>query len=382
MARLAFSSAATLALLLTPALAFAVRNPAPATEDDASSGRSAWHAAAQAALEHGSTRTAVRARHGAWRARWNERTGTPHIASGPAIALPGTSSDAAGIDRALRAFVAASPEVFGGVRPTDLSLARAQRVGNVWYVSYRHAIDGIPVLLEDWEFRVSASGRLMVFGADAHASSAAGLSTPVLDAAAARDTARAALGLDASARVEGGDALAWLPVDDGGVSSLRLVRTVSARATSPPASWIAMIDAREGTLLLRHDRLRYDIEGTAQGPVHTDSPFGPPISRAFPHEGVDVGGNTVLTDDTGLYRSPAAGTVTVTSALFGSFCDVERWDGPNASFSTSATDPSSVFIDWDDSNSQVSERDAYYHVNLVHDHIRALDAGFTGDDYS
>src|SRR5262245_37683271 len=226
MARLAFSSAATLALLLTPALAFAVRNPAPATEDDASSGRSAWHAAAQAALEHGSTRTAVRARHGAWRALWNERTGTPHIAIGPAIALPGVSLDAAGIDRALRAFVAASPEVFGGVAPTDLSLARAQRVGSVWYVSYRRTIDGIPVLLEDWEFRVGANGRLMEFGVDAHASRFAENATPLLDAAAARALARAALGLDASARVEGGDALSWLPVEDGGATSLRLVRTV------------------------------------------------------------------------------------------------------------------------------------------------------------
>jgi hypothetical protein len=382
MARLAFSSLFSLALLLAPGLASAMRNPSTITEADAGPSRPAWHAAAQTALEHGPAWTTFRARHGGWRALWNERTGTPHLATGPAIALPGVSLDAAGIDHALRVFVAASPEVFGGVSPADLNLARAQRVENVWYVSYRHTIDGIPVLFEDWEFRVGASGRLMEFGVDAHPSRSAGEAVPILDAAAACAAARTALGLDAGARVEGGDALAWLPVEDQGATSLRLVRLVSARVTTPPASWIALVDARDGTLRGRHDRLRYDIEGTAQGPVHLDSPNGPPLPRPFAHEGVDVGGNTVLTDDAGVYRSPAVGTVTVTSALLGSFCDVERWDGPNASFSTGATDPSAIFIDWDDSNSQVSERDAYYHVNLVHDHFHTLDPGFTGDDYS
>ncbi len=39
-------------------------------------------------------------------------------------------------------------------------------------------------------------------------------------------------------------------------------------------------------------------------------------------------------------------------------------------------------FDWDDSNSEASERDAYYHALVTHQFIKELDPAFTGVDYN
>jgi hypothetical protein len=49
-----------------------------------------------------------------------------------------------------------------------LETASISQAGSLWYVSYRRLVGGLPVLFADWEFRVSTSGRLVMFGADTH----------------------------------------------------------------------------------------------------------------------------------------------------------------------------------------------------------------------
>lgn len=337
------------------------------------------HADRQIALDRGPAWQAFRARYGAWRAMWNERTETPELATGPGIRLGTRLEDREAIDGALRGFIAANPALFRAA-PHDLETVRVQHAGNVWYASYRRRVDGVPVLFERWEFRVGA-GRLMAFGVDAGPRNGELRAAPVLDATVARAVARADLGLAADARVEGGETLYWLADEAQTDKVYRLVRDVRARSISPPGSWIVLVDAADGTVRWRHDRLRYEIAGAAIGPVHLDLPTGPTQSQPFAHQRVVVGSNDVFTDANGIYTAPASGTVTVESALEGLFCDVYRADDLDAAFSTSVTDPGLAHITWSDANSHQAERDGYFHVNRVHDHVRALDVGFVGNDY-
>src|SRR5262245_57251975 len=66
-------------------------------------------ALAQRALAQSSSWRAFQSRFGAWRALWNEATGTPHRAFGPSIPLAGFANDAASVDQAVRAFIARQP---------------------------------------------------------------------------------------------------------------------------------------------------------------------------------------------------------------------------------------------------------------------------------
>src|ERR1044072_5696252 len=109
------------------------------------------------------------ARYRAWRAVWNQVTDSPHRAFGPPIPLAGAADDSVSMDHAVRGFISAHAELFGTPR---LESVAARKANHVWYVRYRDTIGGVPVLFADWEFRVGENGRLLMFGADAHASRA------------------------------------------------------------------------------------------------------------------------------------------------------------------------------------------------------------------
>jgi hypothetical protein len=372
--------ASLLVLAAFPTAALAARQPAAVPPSELSaSAVSRLDPQRQAALDRSPTWASFQSRHGAWRTLWNERTATPHLAIGPAIALTAAPRDAESVDRSLRAFMTANAALLGGQHA--LRTVRVSRAGRVWYASYRREVHGIPVLFEDWEFRVSEEGRLMAFGVDAHPFPAGIQATPALDAHAAREAARAALKLMPDSPVLGGETLWWLPDERPGGSDHRLVREVRARTANPPGSWIVLVDAITGAIAWRHDRVRYQVSGTASGTVHLDLPTGVPASRPFVRQWVDVNGFAIHTDAAGAYSSFASGAVTVSAAIQGLFCDVNRSDAPDAMFSVPTTAPATVNIHWEDTNSHAAERDGYYHVNVAHAHYKTLDPAFTGNDY-
>jgi hypothetical protein len=321
------------------------------------------------------------ARHGAWSALWNVRTGTPHRAFGPPIPLAGYADRADAVEAAVRAFIVADAGLFG--TPT-LETARVQRLGGAWYVSFRQTVRGMPVLFSDWEFRVGADGRLFAFGADAHrVAPPAVVSGPPLPAAVAREAARAGLRFDATRdRLEGGSTLALLPVATEDGLTYRTVAEVRVVSEHPPADWRTLVDAATGEVLWRQNRVRYAIGGQVTGTVHPLLPTDPLVALPFPHLTVNIGASPVMTDAGGNYSGTGAGTVTVSAHLLGAYCDVNRQDAvPDASFSTSATDPATVDIAWTGANSHDAERDGFNSVNIVHDYVKALDPGLTNIDY-
>jgi hypothetical protein len=332
-------------------------------------------------LERSAAWRTFTARHGAWSALWNTRTGTPHRAFGPAIPLAGYADRADAVEAALRAFIAADPALFG--TPT-LETARVQRLRGTWYVSFRQTVRGMPVLFSDWEFRVGANGRLFAFGADAHRVAPGAVAAgPSLPAAVAREAARAGLLFDAARdRLEGGGTLALLPVATEDGLAYRTVAEVRVVSEDPPADWLTLVDAATGEVLWRQNRVRYAIGGLVTGTIHPLLPTDPLVARPFPHLTVNIGASPVATDTGGNYSGAGAGTVTVSAQLLGAYCNVNRQDGgPDASFSTSATDPATVDIAWTSANSHDAERDGYHHLNFVHDYVKTLDPGLTNIDY-
>jgi len=322
---------------------------------------------------------AFQARHGAWRAVWNERTGSPRLAVGPSIALPGFAERPDAVDRAVRAFVGSQPELLGA---PDLETLRTTRAGRVWYVSYRQRVGGIPLLFDEWEFRVSEHGRLMAFRTDAHRVGEVE-TRPLVVAAAAREAARASLPFNPSTdTVEGGEALYLFPQPAGDRTEYRLVRDVRVRTASPPGHWAVLVDARSGDVVWRHDRVRYQFSGTVTGQVHPDLPTDALVTRNFPAEVVKLGADSAFTGSSGAYSSSASGTLTVAMELRGKYVNVNHGAGPDAFVTSAATSPAVVDQAWAPGNSLDAERDGYYHVNVVHDWVKALDPGFTRNDFS
>ena len=331
-------------------------------------------------LEDGAAWRSFRGRHGDWRALWNESTASPHRAVGPAIALGTSGSDAAGVDRALRRFVAAHPDLF---RSPNLEAVSIQQVRGTWYARYRQVRAGVPVLFEDWEFRVGAGGRLMMFGADVHDLPATLETRPRLPVAVAREAARAGLAFDpVRDRLEGADQLYLVPVETTHGTDYRLAFEVRVTIADPPGRWVSLVDAADGEVLWRYDLVRRAISGTVSGQVHPLLPTDALSSRPFEFETVKVGNSvTDTTDAAGSYSADVTGSNKVTSKISGLYCIVNRGSGQNASFSQNAVNPATVDIAWTPGNSLDAERDGYYHVNRIHDFVKSIDPAFTGDDY-
>ncbi len=378
LAALSIAALHVLATLATPSAAEVAGDdllePPPALRVASTMG--APRPAVQAELARSPAWQAFRSRHGRWSAWWNENTRTPHRALGPPIPLAGFADDRDGVDRAVRAFVADHAEIF---LDPELENVAIRRVGGTWYARYRQIVEGEPVLLSDWEFRVSARGRLCLFGADAYPRA-----TPSVRARLTREATRS-LALDAAmlpgriVEAAGSSRASWLPVRRGEAIVLRPVYEFRARTTNPTDEWAILVDAASGATLERRSLVCHAITGRVQGRVHPGSFYDAEATRDFPWLRVVSGADTTVTDSAGAFALSSPGA-TIDLALRGRYAAVHRVDGPSASASVPVgTDPHDVL--WDDGNSQAAERDVYLHTNAAHDLIQRIDPGFTQLDY-
>ncbi len=318
-------------------------------------------------------------RHGAWRGLWSPNSTAPHRASGPPIRLEGFRDEATAVDQAVRRFIAQHPQLFG--EALDLETLAVRREGNVWYVRYGQRVDGLPVLFQDWEFRVSANGRLFAFGADpVRAAPDAGRAAPRVSDALARATALRGLpGQDH--QVEPDAVLCLVP--SHGAEGTRLVYRIHVRSSNPPARWLTMVDAIDGEILMREDLTRRMISGNAHGDVHLDGPLGPTTMVQFPYQSVETTTQQVFTDEKGEYSVSASQPTSITARLSGLYCLVYRfWNSQSVITSVGpVSDPSTFNITWESGNSSEDERDVYYHVSRAHDEMKVLGPEFAALDY-
>ena len=335
--------------------------------------------ALQQSLSRGPAWRGFATQHRGWRALWNQATGTPHRAFGPGIPLPGFAPRPAAADRVVRAFIAGHPELFG-TGPTLETLA-AHPVQGLWYVRYRQTVGGVPVLFADWEFRLSADGRLFMFGADAYPTGAQVPAGPRLVAAAARTAATQGLPFDPARDQLSGEQLYLVPWRAAGRTRLRPAYQVQVRTQAPLGSWLALVDATDGTLLWRSSQIHNAITGTVTATVHPRLPTDALTTKNVAYAVVKVDTISAPTDTAGHYSANPAGSVNVTSNFTGLYVAIHRQDGNDADFSrNNVSNPSVLNIAWSGSNSDDAERDAYYHVNVAHDYIKRLDPTYTGND--
>ncbi|MBD3163347.1 MAG: hypothetical protein GF346_12780 [Candidatus Eisenbacteria bacterium] len=99
------------------------------------------------------------------------------------------------------------------------------------------------------------------------------------------------------------------------------------------------------------------------------------LVAAGEHEGYsDEAGDFVI-------EVPEDDAYEVLSRLSGRFCEVERYDAADATITNIGAPGDPIEFFYDDANSHLAERNAYYHVNVIHDWITETDPDFTALDY-
>jgi hypothetical protein len=307
---------------------------------------------------------------------WNVNSGTPHRIVTTGLKFVQNLDDS-NIKSVSDDFI---DEYSGllGVDPSDLRLQTAGFRGRMWYVIYDRYYNGLPVYNAMVRLTYHSNGNLVSCGSDTYPGIKLD-TTPQISETQAVDIVRREVGSTSFEDKVLNTRLLVLPLEIGNEYSVHLAWEIEFYTVGPLARWFMYVDAHDGEVLMYWDAIAYAFTGNVNGDVQLNGAYDNFVNLPFKDLTVNAGGHgSDVTDVNGNYSISGSGSATITAQLSGPFVNVDRWDGGDASFSSSSS--GSLNIDWT-SISQPQERDAYYHTIVVHDYIKYVDPSFTGMDF-
>jgi len=310
------------------------------------------------------------------------RTAGPEIsfsAAGRPFQIAGRISDASEAIAAVKSYVLERRSSWGALGNFDLALVGAHQFRRVWFVSLQQTVNGIPIYGSRVDAKLTASGCLSALSVRLFPASVQASQYSLSEAAALRR-----LTDDPTAAIEYSQRLLFPKIEENAISlrAALFLRTTTAFQDQRPAGFV---DAQTGEILLRYNDVAFDaVWGSVTGLVLPAYWNDPPQTWPQKNQWVNViGGDTVYTDSSGNYilNGLQAGNYPIEGMLYGRYVDVDNADGPDASYSDTASTASPLNWTWDYSLGRQDEINVYYHTDLVHHFFTSLDVGFTGLDF-
>jgi Zn-dependent metalloprotease len=322
------------------------------------------------------------AQHGEdWDAVWNPVTTTPHRIFGRGLRIAGTVSEA-NVRQVVDDFVAGKAGLLG-IDTAHLQLIGQELHGGRWYTDFQQVYDGLDVIGGRVHVRLKDDGRVTLFGSDFHGNIS--ISTaPSLGESEAVILAKDDTDFNPLTDRVLSSRLVVLPVSRGNVAAYHLAYEIRLRVNAGPAIWKLYIDADTGDLLGKTNEIYYDdIYGSVTGYIKPMYITDPDQEQAFVDQYVTVtgyGGDTTGVAGTYSIAAGSGGLRELTALLQGRWTRISNLSGPEASFLDSVAPGTQQDILWQSSNSRDDERNAYYHINVVHAKIKEIDPSYTGMD--
>jgi len=325
-------------------------------------------------------------RHGGtWDYQVNHRTGTYRHIYGSGIDLGVELDSAEQVESLAREFIKDNQDIFA-VAGDDLRLKSCTHALGKWAIIFEQTYRGLRVYGGRVHLVFTEGGRLFEMGSDAYPG--IGLApVPALAEASALGLARINIGFkDETDAVEFSE-LMVLPVESGEAGmEYRLAYRFDLRTADPHGLWATWIDASSGEMLWRENHIRYaNFTGHVQGDIEWES-YCDGTTADYPVADMRItvsGVGTANTNSAGDFTLTYGGTdaKTISAEFRGPWLNVNRATGTDASHTGTITPGTPYTIDWSNTNSLASERDAFAFTNRIHDWIKAMDPAFTALDY-
>ncbi|MFZ1731930.1 MAG: T9SS type A sorting domain-containing protein [Bacteroidota bacterium] len=328
-----------------------------------------------------------------WNIRYDDLRATPHRAWGRGIAIDGFSSiNLLNAPQAGRQFIENNASVLN-LDPRNLRMLSSEIVSGKVYQKYTQVYNGIDVLFSYVDLRISDRGKVFMFGSDYNN----GISvdpTPTVARDAAREFAKAGLPYSPSNDNITGGTLYILPLRYADHIDYRLVYNFQVRS-SVEEVWDTYVDAHSGTIVWRANLITHlhggegpnAMANVVNGRVmitvfpesYLDAPQVVPMAGAY----VWVAGKMYTTGADGRFSADLGASTTgqLIAKMSGPYVSVRRDDTTRVSGGTPANAMQSMTVAagqdleivWDNTNSISSERNTFYHMNLVREFARSLD---------
>ena len=150
-----------------------------------------------------------------------------------------------------------------------------------------------------------------------------------------------------------------------------------------PAKYLCYVDANTGQLLMRKNMVMYEAPpsgtSTVSGEIYTSNPYNGSSIEKFKYlKAIDQNTNiNYFTDNNGEVFLPSNIGTVIRYKLEGEYANVEtNGTTPDIFDNLSSTN----LINFDNSNSTIQERTAYWAVNEIHDHMKFYFPTYTGLD--
>ena len=328
--------------------------------------------------------------HAGWTTRWNERQATPERAQGPGLVLARSPQDPADAGQLGERFLKEHAATW--LHDTDLELVRAARDRNGWWAQYMQTHRGLRVVGARAYLRMTYAGNVPLFGVMTYPGIHGDVIATLPEAAAQRIAAQ---GLPQEARKETPRTeLVILPVERPQGTQFRLAYEVHLVTWNPEGAYLVHIDAKSGELIKRESILRSAASGTVTGGIEPLQVGDALSTRGMPHvtvsasdgEGGSLPGAIADADGNFSATTPVGIPYTLTARLSGPFGTVyNNSNGNSTPFLSANADTADTTLDFNfqNGNSRVQDRDAYYWTMRSHDYlVDTIEPGFTLLDYN
>ncbi|MBX7093827.1 MAG: T9SS type A sorting domain-containing protein [Flavobacteriales bacterium] len=326
-------------------------------------------------------------RNGDWWVMFNEENRKPHRAFGTPIMVNGASVE----DKA-RNFISGQLSDFR-IPVSELVLAGITSNEKHHFVNFTQVHNGYAVLESRLTVKITNAGEVIMFGADVYDQIQAPASA-ALNANGASSYAMAGIpGTISNVQVDNNLFIFPIPKDKS--YEFKLVYKVNVETIDEdqiPSNYLTYIDATSGDVIYRQNTIQHfhhgdnnktkkrpvGIDVTTTGQVYTTHSYNPATTEILPNLDFTISANNFTTDGAGFSSTGIAGPQTGTFFLKGDWSTVFT-NNVTPSFTFGLVDGANA-VDFTGGN--IRERSAYYHVNVVHDHMKSVMPTFTGMDFS
>lgn len=313
---------------------------------------------------------------------WKETTQTPHRVICTPIKLANGITNAQQLEYLLRGFIQSNIEIFN-IENTQLKVSSIHKARKIWYANFIQTYNNVDILDTEIIFRVHENGNLFVFGFDYYYNIE--ISIPQRRSVSEINNLLEALYFErthSTVNVSSNDELKILPILKNGKMIFNTVQ-ISQVNNNSDINDIVFVDTNSFEILETISKTNHvEVIGNVKGEILPIVATDTPELRNLEDLTVTIDGNQVLTDELGNFNYTITGSsATLTAQLKGAYVDVINFNLPNAMISQTVQQNDIVNLVWDDTNSDMAERNVFYHINKIHKHNKEVDPNFTNLDF-
>ena len=303
-----------------------------------------------------------------WYVYFNEYNRKPHRAFGEGISVTNPSN-----------FIENNLSVFN-VPFADLILASETENEKYKNYIYTQSYHDLEVLDSRLYMKMNKNNEVVVFGLDVFSDINISI-IPTFSASSSLVSAKQNLPFSITdSDIE--ESLKILPIPKNGNYEYHLVYVVhlSTKNNIGPAEYVCYVDANTGELLMRRNEIKFELPQATihvEGEVYTSNPNNASSIEDLVDLKVRYNNINYFTDSLGVVVLPS-NTGNANYYLEGSYTKVQT-NSVVPSFNTSSSNGNVLF---DNTNSTISERTAFYAVNNIHTHFKKYFPLFGGLDFS